>query len=196
MMIRVPGYDVSGSTPQLVEAVDIYPTLADLAGAPPLDPTKKQEPALGGTSLKPLILETLSSGGRFVGNQSAVALSQYARHRCRNNLFFSSGDKNITTQQNYCKANETGNFIGYSIRRDNNFNGTPNDGVRYTRWVNVTQAGEPFWQQVIGEELYVEHAKDGDDFDKSESYGNLANDPSLAHVKQELNELLQHGMAP
>ena len=45
-----------------------------------------------------------------------------------------------------CHPDGLGHFIGYSVRAS---------GWRYTRWVNVTVDGVPFWHQVIGEEMCV-----------------------------------------
>jgi hypothetical protein len=39
-----------------------------------------------------------------------------------------------------CHPDDVGHFIGYSVR---------SSGWRYTRWVNVTIDGVPFWHEVI-----------------------------------------------
>ena len=70
---------------------------------------------------------------------------------------------------------------------------------RYTRWVNVTMDGTPFWSQVVSEELYDEvDAVPGspDDFDTSET-ANLAAHPDqagrLASYRQLLLQHFQSG---
>ncbi len=179
LIIRVPNATGSAETRELVEIVDIYPTLIDLAGAPPLDVSKKGEPPLGGKSLGPIVRAAL--GGTGAVNSSVTAVSQYARKRCYNDLF----------QAKTCQPDEQGHFIGFSVRRNADYNGVKGDGLRYTRWVNVTQEGNPFWDQVMGEELYLERFADGDDYDKSEIYGNWASDPAHASDLEEMRALLK-----
>jgi iduronate 2-sulfatase len=66
LVIRVPGMTAPGQpTSGLVELVDLYPTLADLAGLEP-------PPTIDGRSLRPLMEDPTVPGRAF-------ALSQYAR---------------------------------------------------------------------------------------------------------------------
>ena len=125
------------ATEAMVELVDMYPTLVDLAGVPPLDPTKRSEPALEGRSILLLLQEVQGQAKaqaqpRHSGAVAAtfnISLSQYGRARCYDNLFAAK----------VCAASAKGHFIGYSVRTAD---------TRYTRWVNVTLDGVPFWQQV------------------------------------------------
>ena len=70
--------DLNGVVQDLVELVDVFPTLVELAGFPPLSET---EP-LGGKSLMRLMLPPTASPG--VPTNSSVALSQFPR--CVNGL--------------------------------------------------------------------------------------------------------------
>ncbi len=173
LMIRVPGSQAPAArTAELVEIVDMFPTMVEMAGAPPLDIRKKGEPPLGGKSLAGLIQGALNGGGP--PDKDAVAFSQYSRRRCYNDLFYVPGKTDPRTGKVSCPLAEGGYFTGFSVRRNDGFNGVAGDGLRYTRWVNVSQDGTPHWDQVVDEEFYLEPAADGDDYDKSEEGGNLA----------------------
>lgn len=169
LMVRAPMFPGSAGkrVSAMVEIVDVYPTLVELAGLPPLDPTIKGEPALGGQSLKPL-LAAAAAGPRPGANAGlggsdepagagdfVWSFSQYARSRCPNDLFDA---KNCQTLDGG-KANAT-LYNGYSVR---------NTTFRYTRWTLVMQSGEPLWDDVINEEFYDERPGDnGDTYDMSE----------------------------
>ena len=249
LMIRVPtlpdgkgGFVPStrtASTKEIVEIVDMFPTMSDLAGARPLDPTVKGEPPLGGKSLAPLILKLLAGaspgadeGGRSAGDEKeeeqkreageeargkggdqvavSVAYSQYSRFRCRDNLFYAPKKTVPATGKQSCALSGAQHYTGFSVRRDvdsTSFSSpssasasssvlSPGDGLRYTRWVNVSVAGDPFWDEVEAEELYVEKAADGDAFDESESYGNWASLPEHNAELVEMRALLKQGFAP
>ena len=149
----------------------MYPTMVAMAGAPALNPAVNGEPALGGRSLVPVIEAALS--GKSHSN-SSVAFSQYSRRRCLNDYFYGPNKVDPRTGKVACALDAAGHFTGFSVRRNNGFDGTPADGLRYTRWVNVSQSGNAKWDEVVDEELYIEKAADCDNYDKSESYGNLA----------------------
>ena len=121
LFIRAPhiAQKPNASSGQIVEIVDVYPTVAELAGCPALDPTLKGEPPLGGRSLAPL----LRAGG--VLPSFNVSFSQYSRNRCLSNLFYSG----YLPDGSNCGA--TNHWTGYSARTLQ---------YRYTRWVNVTTA--------------------------------------------------------
>lgn len=151
----------------MVELVSVFPTAVELAGVPPLDPTVKGEPALGGRSFAGLVK---SPGAGPVASSFNISFSQYARARCLSDLF-----------ADQCEVkSDMGHFIGYSMR---------SPGLRYTRWVNVSIAGDPFWNQVIGEELYKENVT-SDDFDLSERmnimYTPEANATDIQRLRAEL----------
>lgn len=79
LMIRAPHIpgSIGKRTAEMVEMVDIFPTMAELAGLPPLDPATKREPPLEGSSLVPLL--------RAAGTRSATP----ARPAAAFNLSFS-----------------------------------------------------------------------------------------------------------
>ena len=120
LFIRAPHIEQkpNASSGQIVEIIDVYPTVAELAGCPPLDPPVKGEPPLGGRSLAPL----LRAGG--VLPSFNVSYSQYSRKRCLSNLFYP-----VLPDGSSCGA--TSHWTGYSARTLR---------YRYTRWVNVTAA--------------------------------------------------------
>lgn len=189
LMIRAPWLTRGApatSANAMVELVDMFPTVAELAGCAPLDPAVKNEPPLGGTSLVPLLVSAQRSVMQSVRTRAPAlassplpgfnsSLSQYARARCYDDLFVNGhNDPGCTL----------GTFIGYSIRTSD---------TRYTRWVNVTVDGTPFWGQVMGEELYDEPAdRTADNFDTSERV-NLAYRPSSSARLSLYRQLLAEG---
>lgn len=114
-----------GRADTLVELVDMFPTLQDLAGAPVLNPALKSEPPLGGRSLRP-VLE--AHAGRALAAPSSVPLlraeglapatgfnasfSQYGRFRCLQDLFSMPG----RGKKGNCTAAEAKHFMGTSVR--------------------------------------------------------------------------------
>lgn len=204
LLIRTPNIKLSsGTTDAMVEVVDLFPTLSDLAGVPPLDPTVKGEPPLEGRSLRP-IFEALSveraapaaleATSKEVANDfvyrcvmcgwswrvnQVYSFSQYGRARCYSDLFETS-----------CQPAEKGYFMGYSVR---------NASFRYTRWVNISTAApfNPQWEQVYGEELYSHVQDQGDDYDDQENE-NLAyhTDPQSQSVLSALREVLKAKYKP
>ena len=110
------------------ELVDIYATLADLAGiaVPPRCDTEEQSQTLAacteGASLKPLIMPQAAGGGGDV-SEKAAAFGQWS----------------------------LGGHMGYNLYS------TLDDGseIRYTEWTkyNKTSHG-PVWSQIAGRELY------------------------------------------
>eukprot|EP00041_Stephanoeca_diplocostata_P031043 m.956842 g.956842 ORF g.956842 m.956842 type:complete len:627 (+) comp23875_c1_seq9:119-1999(+) len=172
LMIRAPMYH-SGPrrVSSMVELVDIFPTLSELARIPPLDPSIRNEPALGGRSFASLVRDSAHAPPAVVSDMFNASFSQYGRSRCYDNLFVAHP----------CADGVAGKFIGYSVRVAN---------YRYTRWVNVTLSGDPFWDQVIGEEFYNENVT-SNDFDKSETQNimyvpSLRNDTALAVLQAAL----------
>ena len=153
LMVRAPGHgsDAGGITQSaLVELVDIYPTMVELSGLPPLDPSIKGEPPLGGRSLVSLLRGGATSTRK-------VACSQYGRQRCATDLFEQNCPATGTIGKWQAKKLPKVFVMGYSVR-------TPEQ--RYTRWVNVTKAGKAKWDEVLLEELYDEAPTD--DYDQSE----------------------------
>ena len=146
----------------------MMPTVIELAGLPPFDPSVKGEPALEGRSLVPLL-----RGGNSTGDAFSYSFSQYARRRCRSDLFVA---KCADAEE------QPATFIGYSVRSATH---------RYTRWVSVSEAGDPSWGSVIGEELYEETSNEGDedDFDLSERE-NIVGEAGSAAVLRQLSAAL------
>ena len=170
LMIRSPAHASShgARSSAMVELVDMMPTVIELAGLPPFDPSVKGEPALEGRSLVPLLCGGDSSGAAF-----SYSFSQYARRRCRSDLFVA---KCADAEE------QPATFIGYSVRSATH---------RYTRWVSVSEAGDPSWGSVIGEELYEETSNEGDedDFDLSERE-NIVGEAGSAAVLRQLSAAL------
>ena len=173
LMIRAPM--LPGSAGQrsraVVELVDLFPTVVELAGLPAHSPGGG-EPPLDGTSFAKLLQrpETCPEGDQWACVKPA-AFSQFARHRC-------VGD----VHTNKCRDRKTGvdgekaTFMGYSVRTEL---------WRYTLWVSFDAASDAFasdsnniegeadWSDEHGEELY-DHRDDyarhvcGDDYDEEE----------------------------
>merc|ERR1712137_281681 len=101
----------------MVEIVDIFPTMIELAGLSPFDPKIKNEPPLEGQSLVPLLKERDISSNMF-----NLSFSQYARQRCPNNLYANKCDVGVSP----------GHYIGFTVRSFE---------YRYTRWVNTSLDG-------------------------------------------------------
>ena len=117
----------AGVSDALVEAVDLYPTLASLAGLPP-------PPGVDGSDLQPLMHEpsAVSNG---------VAFSEYPR--CMHNLStpWDKLDSCVSTPR------EEFHLMGYSVR-------TP--GWRYTAWMfwDARRLQGDFGWGPFAEELY------------------------------------------
>lgn len=126
----------------LVELVDMFPTLADLAhlSAPPLCPEDSSKVLIctEGKSFAPL-LSSESPGNTGTTKWKSAAFSQYPR----------PADKPQEDSDLPSLVNIT--IMGYSMRTAD---------VRYTEWVSFNHSSfRPDWATVHGRELYM-HAND------------------------------------
>ena len=116
-----------GTSHALVEAVDLYPTLASLAGLPP-------PPDVDGKDLKPILQDPEA-------RSNEVAFSEYPR--CMHNLStpWDKLDSCVSTPR------EEFHLMGYSVR-------TP--GWRYTAWLfwDPRRLQGDFGSPPYAEELY------------------------------------------
>eukprot|EP00038_Savillea_parva_P012108 m.202282 g.202282 ORF g.202282 m.202282 type:complete len:681 (+) comp21720_c0_seq1:202-2244(+) len=169
LIIRAPW--IPGSSGRrsnvLAEAIDMYRTMADLAGIPV--PTNESH-AVQGESLVPAL-----SGGTKLSNYS---FSQFAKDGPDNAPFDTCMSCTPTSTQ----------FMGFSVR---------SASWRYTEWYrwNNTKA-EPAWDELFASELY-DHRNDlGNDFDAFENVNLVANgtgppESAVAMAVAELKPVLQ-----
>ncbi|KAH8252178.1 hypothetical protein KR026_010524 [Drosophila bipectinata] len=158
LIIRSPQFPVT--KPQyhhgVSELLDVFPTLVDLAGLPPL-PTcqSNQELTCGeGKSLYPQIM------GLGMGDEH-VALSQYPRPGMLPTKHPNSDKPKLRNIK----------IMGYSLRTDL---------YRYTLWVRFhAQNFSRDWHDVYGEELYDHRLDSGEEF-------NLVPLPEFDDVRQRL----------
>jgi len=149
---------------ELVELVDIFPTLCDLTGLPvPLicEPNSSQIVCSEGISLKP-IMKKFETFNTTVLWKSAV-FSQYPR-------------PSYTTQLNSDQPMlKDINIMGYSMR-------TPY--LRYTEWIGFDhESVRANWSQVYARELY---------FDDLQNI-NMAYDKQFKNIIELLSEQLKNG---
>ena len=171
LLIRVPGKTDKGiRTRALVELVDVFPSLAELAGipVPPVCPENKNNllACVEGTSIASLIRDPNQTWKK-------VAYSQYPRPY--------SGIRIVPDRPPF--DNEHGeNIMGYTIRTDQ---------YRFTEWYRFNHTtAKANWTDVWGTELY-DHSVDGKKSLFNDENNNVANDkPSLV---QELRKMLQTG---
>ena len=172
-----------GTSDALVELVDLYPTVASVAGLPP--PSN-----LDGVDLSPLfnktdttVLHKLSATGRIPALKRAV-FSEYPR--CFLNRS-TPWDGYVRPAFGH-RANGWGNcmstgkhwihVMGYSVRTAQ---------YRYTVWLpwDGRRVQADFGAQPLGEELYSHAGDDGTNFDAFEN-NNIAADPRNADLVEEL----------
>lgn len=190
LMLRVPwlshGAARGANSTAMVELVDVYPTLAELAG---IDTVRNE--ALEGTSLVPLLtgaaLVEAGSGihlddERHGGGLSAAfsaAFSQYPR--CLNTSM--SKEPPFLGTRDPCVGVPANEFthMGYSVRVA---------AWRFTEWPRWKASLEPDWSAVEGVELYAHAGDDGTCLDCFEN-ANVADDPKHAAVVKRLRALLR-----
>ncbi|XP_023248366.1 iduronate 2-sulfatase [Copidosoma floridanum] len=151
---------------QPVELLDIFPTVAELAGFPiptcPEENTATPRFCTMGSSLIPLITASTKTKSRSVNR---TAISQYPRPGV-DPVCNPSSDKPRLRQIS---------VMGYTIRTVQ---------YRYTAWVNFSQVVKlPIWQSILAEELYDHYT------DSSES-SNLASIQVFQHIKYTLKLML------
>ena len=200
-------------TTALAEAVDLFPTLVELAGLPPcadpcvdgMGPAPTTPSGLQGTSLMPALLAPpLSGTGAAADGFKQFAFSQFPRCNCTyetdvvgelhgtcptvyKNTFTSESHATGAANHHVCLFTPSSQFdwMGYSIRSDTR---------RYTlfvTWDGVTL--RPNWGDIFAEELYDHSADDGDSFDgqASEPVNLLGNSPGggAAHDRADADAL-------
>merc|ERR1712217_55143 len=161
-----------GISDEVVELVDVMPTLMDLAGVP--NSILNVGETLDGTSLRPLLGGSTSS--------SRVGLSLYPR--CPNNNSPDADPKNWWKHNSCLFTDRTlYSFIGLSIRTQR---------WRYTEWRWWDGPLEqPNWKvDPVAVELYDHLDDDGTDFDEFENV-NLANNTSYKKIVGAMSALLQ-----
>ena len=169
-MIRVPGVTDKGMrSSALVELIDIFPTITELAGldVPPMcTQDSKQLTCVEGTSLTPL-LKTPDQQWK------KAAFSQYPRPSC--------GMQQIPNEPAF--DNEHGeNVMGYTIRVDQ---------YRFIEWYRFNRTtATPNWTDIWGTELY-DHIEPTVFF--NDENVNMANDPDKQDLVKELRKTLQAG---
>ena len=171
LMLKVPGVTDDGMrTKALVELIDIFPTLTELAGVPkpPVCPETGKDPlaCVEGTSLAPLLNDPSQQWKKG-------AFSQYPRP--------AFGFNKIPGHPAF--DNEHGeNVMGYTVRVDS---------YRYTEWVKFDRVtATPDWDQVWGVELY-NHTHPITFFNDENI--NMASMPSMKSVVTELHQVLKAG---
>lgn len=135
-MLRVPGVTDKGlRTNALVELVDIFPTITELAGVspPPLCPESDKQPlaCVEGTSLTPLINNPDM-------DWKIAAFSQYPRP--------SDGLIKIPNKPSFDPSEKAESVMGYSVRVDQ---------YRFTDWYRFNRTtGVPDFKDIWATELY------------------------------------------
>jgi len=164
LIIRAPWIKSAKGTVTdvLAEAVDLYPTMAELAGLP--DP-KTQGEELNGTSLVPVLEDVRNT------HVKKAAYSQYAKTNI---------DKDPFNINPYYEKHST-EALGYSVRVEN---------WRYSVWFRVPKGLiTPDTKDVLGRELYSHFGDDGD-FDFTGENANVVDDPSHADLVERLHSMI------
>ncbi len=171
-MLRVPGVTDSGMrTDALVELIDIFPSLAELAGltVPPLCPEDNKDllTCVEGNSVAPLLKAPKQEWKK-------AAFSQYARPY--------SGLSSIPGKPPLKTSNRKEDVMGYAIRVDN---------YRFVEWYGFNhETAKPNWSDIWGTELY-NHSMPVKFFnDENENLAKLA---SMTEKVEELRKMLQAG---
>ena len=172
-LIRVPGVTDSGMhTDALVELIDIFPSVAELAGlpVPPLCPENNAYNLLTcveGSSVAPLLKDPKQQWKK-------AAFSQYARPY--------SGLSKIPNKPIFKITNEHEDVMGYALRTDT---------YRFVEWYGFDHKhAEPNFSDIWGTELY-NHTMPVKFFnDENENLATLAN---MTEKVQELRKTLQAG---
>ena len=176
LMLRAPWIPESRGVkqPALAEAVDLYQTLAELAGIPATKSTLPPDQVLQGSSLVPLL--------RAPANQSLhkpYAFSQFAK-----SMEYSRELKKPEPWNECTKcAHKDIVVMGYSVREDR---------WRYTEWVHWNNATSlPEWSQSAGVELYDHDGDYGTDMDAASPTENVASNPKYESVVKRLSAVIR-----
>ena len=171
-MLKVPGVTDKGMrTKALVELIDIFPTITELAGlpVPPLCPVNSKYPlvCVEGTSLTPLLKDPTQQWKK-------AAFSQYARP--------AGGMIVIPNEPAFDKTEHEENVMGYSIRVDQ---------YRFTDWYRFNRTtATPNFTDIWGTELY-NHTEPTVFFNDENI--NMAHQPDMQDMVQKLRKILQAG---
>ena len=171
-MIRVPGVTDGGlRTKAFVELIDIFPSIAELAGLdiPPMCPENDNKllTCVEGKSVTPLL-----------NNPSQLwkkaAFSQYPRP--------SQGMTQIPNEPAYATDEHEESVMGYTVRVDQ---------YRFTEWYRFNRStATPDWDEIWGTELY-NHTEPVSFFNDENI--NLAGKPEMKSLVEDLRKMLQAG---
>lgn len=178
LIIRAPWLHKSpgAKTPALAEAVDLFPTLVDLAGLPPA-PAHEE---LAGISLAPVLSAPPKSGTGL----REYAFSQFAKDSIHSAEL---QQKVLWGECTRCNRNDI-EAMGYSVR---------SDAWRLTEWVAWNQSSwQPMWSEQVGLELYDHEGDFGEDLDKSAPEANVAADSKHKDVVEKLRQVLRQQFTP
>lgn len=171
-ILRVPGVTDQGMrTTALVELIDIFPTITELAGlnVPPMCPEGNNKPlvCVEGTSVSPL----LTNPDR---EWKKAAFSQYPRP--------AQGMTQIPKEPTFDASEHGENVMGYSIRVDK---------YRFTEWYRFNRTtATPNFTDIWGTELY-DHTAPTVFFDDENT--NLAGQANMQSLVKSLRDMLQSG---
>ncbi|XP_050098609.1 iduronate 2-sulfatase [Anopheles aquasalis] len=152
----------------VVELLDVFPTLVDLAGLPPVPACSKQRPHKAVTCVEGKSLASLLINATVGEDQEEqwVAYSQFPRPGIEPSVVPSSDEPKLR----YIK------IMGYSLRTAR---------FRYTAWIQFNpDTFKRDWSILYGEEMY-DHL-----IDEQENL-NLADRPQLQLIKDSLRAILQ-----
>ena len=171
-MIRVPGVTDSGMrTDALVELIDIFPSLTELAGltVPPrcTEDNKDVLACVEGSSVAPLLKDPKQEWKK-------AAFSQYPRPYC--------GLSIIPGKPPFQRGNEGEAVMGYALRVDS---------YRFVEWYGFDHTtAKPNWSDIWGTELY-DHTEPTKFFNDENE--NLAKQANMAEKVEEFRKMIQAG---
>ena len=171
-ILRVPGVTDSGMrTDALVELIDIFPSVTELAGipVPPLCPADNKDllTCVEGSSVVPLLKDPKQEWKKG-------AFSQFSRP--------DSGLSSIPGKPPFKSSNHGEDVMGYALRVD---------AYRFVEWYGFDRdTAKPNWSDVWGTELY-NHTMPVKFFNDENE--NLAKQESMKDKVAELRKMLQAG---
>ena len=170
-LLRVPGATDSGMrTKALVELIDIFPSITELAGlpVPSMCPEKNRDllACVEGSSVAPLLQDPNKEWKK-------AAFSQFARPYV--------GIRNITGHPKFKPRNEEA-VMGYAIRTDQ---------YRFVEWYSFDHmTATPDFTEVWGTELY-DHTQEYQYF--NDENVNMAADSNMVSMVKQMRAMLQAG---
>ena len=171
-MIRVPGITDKGMrTKALVELIDIFPSITELAGldVPPMCPEENSKllACVEGTSIVPLLQNPKQQWKK-------AAFSQFARP--------SVGMSVIPNKPPFSKDEHGESVMGYSLRVDQ---------YHFIEWYRFNRStATPDWDEIWGTELY-NHTEPVIFF--NDENVNLAGKPEMKSLVEELRKMIKDG---